>query len=105
MKVLKENEINGKTSGSSLKWYIDCTYQELIKALGDPTYSTPSGDRKVQKEWVVEHNGEIFTVYDWKTYDEDYTMNKLDEFHVGGKTSADVFILELEELISKEYSA
>lgn len=103
MKVLKEDQTKGKTAGSSVKGYIDCTYKDLISALGEPTYSTPSGDNKVQKEWVVEHNGEVFTVYDWKTYDEDYTMNKLDEFNVGGKTSADVFILELEELINKEH--
>jgi hypothetical protein len=29
-------------------------------------------------------------------------MNELDEFHVGGKTDASDFILELEEMIDSE---
>ena len=101
MRVLKENEVKG-TSGSSLKGYINCVYQDLIRVLGEPTYSTPSGDNKVQKEWVVEYNGEVFTIYDYKTYDVEFTMNELDEFHVGGKTDASDFILELEEMIDGE---
>jgi hypothetical protein len=102
MKVLKENEVKGKTSGSSLKGYIDCVYQDLVRVLGEPTYPTPSGDNKTQKEWVVEYNGEVFTVYDWKTYDEEYTMNELDQFHIGGKTDAYDFFLELKEMIDGE---
>jgi len=101
MRVLKENELKG-VSGSSLKGYINCVYQDLIRVLGEPTYPEASGDNKVQKEWVVKYNGEVFTIYDWKTYDEEYTMNELDEFHVGGKTDASDFILELEEMIDSE---
>jgi len=99
MKVLNENEVGNFTTGSSLKGYIYCTYQELIKVLGEPTYPDPSGDNKVQKEWVVEFNGNVYTIYDWKTYDSDYTMNVLNEFHVGGTQYAGGFILELENLI------
>jgi hypothetical protein len=102
MKVLLEDQVKGKTTGSSLKGYINCTYQDLVRALGEPTYSTPSGDNKVQKEWVVKYNGEVFTIYDWKTYDEEYTMNELDQFHIGGKTDAYDFFLELNEMIDGE---
>jgi hypothetical protein len=102
MKVLKENELKGKTSGSGFKGYINCTYQDLVRVLGEPTHPEASGDDKVQKEWIVEYNGEIFTVYDWKTYDEEYTMNELDEFHIGGKTDAYDFFLELKEMIDSE---
>jgi hypothetical protein len=101
MKVLKETKTKG-VIGSSLKGYINCTYQDLIRVLGEPTHPEASGDDKVQKEWVVEYNGEVFTVYDWKTYDEEYTINELDQFHVGGKTNASDFILELEEMISNK---
>lgn len=102
MRVLKENEAKGRTTGSSLKGYINCVYQDLIKVLGEPTYPKASGDDKVQKEWVVEYNGEIFTIYDYKTYDPEYTMNELDNFHIGGKTEAYDFFLELKEMIDNK---
>jgi hypothetical protein len=102
MKVLLEDQVKGKTTGSSLKGYINCTYQDLVRVLGEPTYPEASGDNKTQKEWVVEYNGEVFTVYDWKTYDEEYTMNELDQFHIGGKTDAYDFFLELNEMIDGE---
>jgi hypothetical protein len=100
MKTLKQEEVGNKTSMSSLKGHVKITYHELIKLLGEPTYSTESGDSKVQKEWVVEYEGEVFTIYDWKTFDLEYTMNELDEFHVGGKTYAGHFIKILEEQVN-----
>jgi hypothetical protein len=97
MKVLNQDEVGSKTNGSSLKGYIYITYPRLISILGEPTYSTESGDGKVQKEWVVEYKGNIFTIYDWKTFDVEYTMNELDEFHVGGITQAYDFIEDLSD--------
>lgn len=99
MKVLNENQVGNVTIGSSLKGYINCTYQELVKVLGEPTYPNPSGDNKVQKEWVIQFNGNVYTIYDWKTYDSDYTINILNEFHVGGTQYAGDFISELEKLV------
>jgi hypothetical protein len=100
MKVFKQNE-TFNTTGSGGKGYIKATYNQLIEVLGEPTHSTPSGDSKVQKEWVVEFEGNIFTIYDWKTFDVDYTMNELDEFNVGGKAPANKFISALQEKINK----
>jgi hypothetical protein len=97
MKVLSRDEVGNKTNGSSLAGYINITYPRLVSILGEPTYSTESGDNKVQKEWVVEYKGNIFTIYDWKTFDVEYTMNELDEFHVGGKTNANDFIEALSD--------
>ena len=97
MKVLNQEEVGNKTNGSSLKGYISITYPQLVSILGEPTYPTESGDGKVQKEWVVEFEGNVFTIYDWKTFDEDYTMNELYEFHVGGETNANNFIEALED--------
>ena len=94
MKVFKENEEFSK-NGTSGAGYIDATYNQLIKVLGEPTFDTPSGDNKVQKEWVVEFEGNIYTVYDWKTYDVNYTMNELNKFNVGSKGNARKFIESL----------
>lgn len=90
---------SGATNMSSLKGRIVATYSQLVNALGEPTYDTPSGDDKVQVEWVVKYKGEYFTIYDWKTYDREYTETKLDIFNVGGKTSAFDFIDAVEKLI------
>ena len=76
-------------------------YSQLVNFLGDPTFSTPSGDNKVQKEWVVEFNDELFTIYDWKTYSVYETMNTLDTWSIGGKSSASDLIEYLKIQIDK----
>jgi hypothetical protein len=83
---------------SSLKGYItEIFYSDLVNFLGEPTFSDTSGDSKVNKEWVVKFKNEygkenIFTIYDWKTYDVNYTINELKTWNVGGHTSAFDFI-------------
>jgi hypothetical protein len=62
-------------------------YSDLVDILGEPTFDEPSGDDKVQKEWVIEFKGDIFTIYDWKTFNEEYTTNELDRWSIGGKGS------------------
>ena len=101
MKVLNQEEVGNKTNGSSLAGYIQITYPQLISILGEPTYPEESGDNKVQKEWVVEYKGNVFTIYDWKTFDEEYTMNKLGRFNVGSKGSALEFIDALENKLKE----
>ena len=91
---------NADESGTFLQGYINATYSQLLEALGEPTYNEPSGDDKVQVEWVVEFEGNIFTIYDWKTFSREYTENELMKFNVGGKTSASDFIEEVETLIN-----
>lgn len=69
------------------------TYSALVNALGDPTYSTPSGDNKVQKEWVFkDKNGNGFTIYDWKTYNVEYTTSALANWNIGSKVDVSNFI-------------
>jgi hypothetical protein len=101
MKTLKKDEVGKKTWGSSNKGHLNITYTQLVSILGEPTYNTPSGDNKVQKEWAVEYKGKTFTIYDWKTYDVDYTMNELNQFNIGGVESAEEFITELESKIGE----
>lgn len=98
-KVLNFQEAEGTIHGSSLRGYIDATYSQLLEVLGEPTYDEPSGDEKTQMEWVVEFEGDIFTIYDWKTYSRNYTENELTRFNVGGKNSAIDFINRVESLI------
>jgi hypothetical protein len=59
------------------------TYKDLVRIFGEPTYSSKSEDEKCYVIWVLEFDGKLFTIYDWKTYDKDYTMNELTEWHVG----------------------
>ena len=87
-------------SGTFLQGYINATYSQLLEALGEPTYNEPSGDNKTQVKWVVEFKGDIFTIYDWKTYSREYTENELKTFNVGGTISASDFIQEVETLIN-----
>ena len=98
MKIFKAEE-NFNVVGTSLSCYINTTYKQLIETLGEPTWDEASGDDKVQKEWVIEYKGNIFTIYDWKTYDVDYTMNKLDRFNVSSKADATEFITVIETLL------
>jgi hypothetical protein len=50
-------------------------------------------------EWVVKFKNDYFTIYDWKTYDREYTLNELTIFHVGSKIDAFDFIVKLESKI------
>lgn len=108
-KKLKVYEISDQVSATydsvgtyNVGFINDITYGELVEILGQPTFSTTSYDEKVQKEWVVDFDGEIYTIYDWKTYDERYTMEELTNWNVGGKTSALDFIEYIE---SKQYKS
>ena len=83
-------------NGTSLVGHLEgFTFDNLVNVLGRPTFDEPSGDDKVQVEWVVEYDGEVYTVYDWKTYNREFTLNNLTEWNVGGKSKATTFIAEL----------
>ena len=81
------------------------TYSDILRVLGEPTFNEESSDGKTQVEWVVAHKADVFTVYDWKTYDLDYTLNNLKSWSVGGKTDPTDFIKEFRrQLEEKLYS-
>ncbi len=82
-----------KIFGTSFKAYlIDVSYEDLVRTFGEPTFPEASGDNKIQKEWVFESkSGNIFTVYDWKSYSEQDTINKVTVWHIGGKKFAGDF--------------
>lgn len=89
------------SSGTSLKGYINgVTYTQLVEEFGHPLYGPEdSGDGKIQFEWVFKHNGNVFTLYDWKTYDLDYTITELTRWNIGGKSSAMEFIEDIENIL------
>jgi len=76
------------------------TYYDLVEALGKPLYNPEdSGDGKVNFEWVVLFEGNVFTIYDWKTYDEMYSMNELTSWHIGSKAGHDSGVLEVNRFV------
>jgi hypothetical protein len=102
MRTLRNQDFaSDKACGTSLKGYTKATYKQLVAALGEPTFSEASADDKSQVEWVVKFKNDYFTIYDWKIYDREYTMNTLEIFHVGGKIDALDFINELENKLNE----
>ena len=102
VRVIRDHEeALSKISGTGLRDYLSPVgYWDLKEVLGEPTFNEESGDGKVQKEWVVEHNGNVFTIYDWKTYDERYTVESLDRWNIGGKVYPGDFLEELNEMLN-----
>lgn len=104
MQVIKDQDqaldrLSGTYKVGSLQ---GVSYWDLKNTFGTPTLDEASADDKVQKEWVFEFNGEIFTIYDWKTYDERYTVEELDVWSIGGKTSPHEFETTVLHLIANQ---
>ena len=88
---------------TSLKGYIDATYNELVEVLGEPTYFREATDveDKICTEW--EFAGYNFygeetpiTVYDWKDYDGGVKSRSGDlyRWNIGGTELCVVEIVE-----------
>ena len=73
-------------------------FKDLVAKLGEPTV-IGSDDDKVQYEWIMEFEGEIFTIYDWKTYDVDYTEQELTTWSIGGNDNSATIVNEFKEYI------
>jgi len=73
-------------------------FRDLVNKLGKPTV-IGSGDDKVQYEWMIKFEGEIFTIYDWKTYDAEYTEYELDTWSIGGNDQSAEIISEFKKYI------
>ena len=86
LKVIRnEKQAYSAINGTFRVGEISADYMGLELALGEPTFDTESPDGKVQVEWVVNFKGNIFTIYDWKTYDRDFTLCELNQFNIGSK--------------------
>ena len=73
-------------------------YRDLVNKLGRPSV-VGSGDDKVQVEWVMKYKDEVFTIYDWKTYDPEYTEYELDTWSVGGNDQSAKIVSEFKRYI------
>lgn len=73
-------------------------YRDLVEKLGEPTV-IGSGDDKVQYEWIINYKSAIFTIYDWKTYDAEYTEYELDTWSVGGNERSASMVNEFKNFI------
>lgn len=106
-----------KVSGNDVKYGtsligklpIGISYNDLVSTFGEPTFlPEDSGDGKVNFEWVFHSkNGDEFTIYDWKTYDAEFTklnygLSDFNEWHVGGVGYAGNFIEFILEKVSEK---
>ena len=76
------------------------SYDQIVAEFGEPSINVPSGDGKIQVEWVFVFDGKPFTIYDWKTFDRDYTVNHLQSWSIGGKEKDSEFFEELRLLFN-----
>ena len=88
---------------ASLQGYVKATYDEIVEALGEPTYDTPSGDGKVETEWRWEDSEYgVVTIYDWKEFDGGATSRSGMSYrwHIGGNSgyAVDVVSNKLDKL-------
>ena len=89
---------NGNIETNTLR---GVTYYELFNALGQPTYDHTYEDKK-KVEWVIEWQDEVYTIYDWKAYDREYTINELNTWSIGSKVPSYAFEEALNNLIDKD---
>jgi|14BtaG_2_1085337.scaffolds.fasta_scaffold02965_14 hypothetical protein len=103
IKVLKAKDLNEIYNATHqthrLRSLTDVDYYDLVRIFGQASIPVESADGKVQKEWVFDYKGEIFTIYDWKTYDEHETMTELFTWNIGGKSFDQEFADELLHLL------
>jgi len=103
MKTLRSDEVNSKADGT---YYVDWTttsYFNLIDLFGLPTFGK-SSDNKVLSEWVIEgDNGEIATIYDYKSGEWDVEF--VTRWHLGGNDKSYSLVHQIKEKVRKSVDA
>ena len=80
------------------------SYDDLVRYFGEPTiyhYLLDNTDGKIQVELVLEFNCKPFTIYDWKTFDRDYTLQELQHWSIGGAVNGIEFFECIEDHIDR----
>jgi hypothetical protein len=90
-----DDKVNGTYKIGSLDGLY---FRDLVAKLGDPSV-VGSDDDKVQYEWIMKFEGEIFTIYDWKTYDAEYTEYELTTWSIGGNEDSATIVNKFKEFI------
>jgi hypothetical protein len=105
-KITDKAEALDNAHGSSLGGYLfNTTYNDLYEAFGAPTFDSESGDGKVQFEWVFEFNGNCYTIYDWKTYSVEESLNRLTKWNIGCKEYYGEFSDHIESILKSKKHA
>lgn len=87
MKKLSKKRADGLRTGGGLRGYSYQFYSDLEIAFGKPTYDYGEENYKVNYEWVIEHNGNLFWIYDWKVEGlESYA--EMYRWHIGAEDNA-----------------
>jgi|TARA_E500000178_G_scaffold334409_1_gene370260 hypothetical protein len=95
--MIIKNEDHGRT-GTHLEGYIECSYEDLVGAFGNPTFEGGI-ETKIEVEWNLtfiestrtDDNHEIVTVYNWKNgkrycgEEEGLDPQDIKEWNIGGK--------------------
>ena len=83
------------------------TYDDIVRVYGDPSIlhcENDESDGKIQVEWVFEVNQKPFTIYDLKTYDVDFTMEKLKNWSIGSLSEDEEVVNQLKKRLKKPKS-
>jgi len=79
----KGDDINSGFQGYMPK---GTTYAQLVKVFGQPQRKEEdSGDGKVKREWIGTIDGNVFTIYDYKS---DVAPEQNTDWHIGGKKAS-----------------
>ena len=80
---------NSDTSGTSFhNDTFKASVQDIINAIGEPSYDGNTGEDKVNFEWELETDeGDVFCIYDWKEYRR-VDINEKIEWHIGAKNAS-----------------
>lgn len=95
-----------RARGTSLLEYFNCSYNDLVNMLGEPTCADTSPDGKTHKEWHVQIMNDstqhhMLTIYDYKQpTDPAIVPDMIVEWHVGGKHDQHWLALDLIEFIT-----
>lgn len=73
-----------------LQGYVTVSYDRLVSLFGEPILG--GSEDKVQAEWLIESNGVVATIYDWKRYGQSPQNNT--DWHVGGHSKESVKLVE-----------
>lgn len=73
-------------------------FRDLVEKLGKPTV-VGTGDSKVQYEWIIEFEDRIYTIYDWKTYNAEYTEYELFNWSIGGNAKSTLLLDDFKKYI------
>jgi hypothetical protein len=79
MKTFTTQVDSCKVNGTTLCGYVETTYDNIVKHLGEPVRTNGS---KTNAEWFIEfEDGPVASIYDWKT---NVCPKGVYRWHIGG---------------------